>query len=174
MARGPFAAGGRLPAQQIAALRTASDPEGRYRAKWQLVRNLYNVGYNADELREVFRLIDWMMHLREDLSRKLHVNLADLEESLSMPYVTSIERIAEERGEARGEVRGEARGEVKGGASVLLKQLAKRHGPLADDVEQRVRRLALRDLEALAEAVLDFCSAEDLRAWLDAHAAPVP
>ena len=65
------------------------------------MRNLYDVGYNADEVREVFRLIDWMMHLREDLSRKLQVELTDLEESLSMPYVTSVERIAEERGEAR-------------------------------------------------------------------------
>ena len=89
------------------------------------MRNLYNVGYNADEVREVFRLIDWMMHLREDLSRKLQVELTDLEESLSMPYVTSVERIAEERGE------------VKGGASVLLKQLVKLCGPLPENVEQR-------------------------------------
>ncbi len=94
-----------LPVQvaraQIAALRTAGDPTGRYGAKWQLVRNLYNVGYNAEELREIFRLIDWMMSLPEDLSRKFEEELVVLEESLNMPYVTSVERIAEERGEAR-------------------------------------------------------------------------
>jgi len=37
-----------LPVQvaraQVAALRTAGDPTGRYGAKWQLVRNLYDLG----------------------------------------------------------------------------------------------------------------------------------
>jgi hypothetical protein len=46
-----------LPVQvaraQIAALRTAGDPAGRYRAKWQLVRNLYELGYNAEDVREI-------------------------------------------------------------------------------------------------------------------------
>ena len=63
-----------LPVQvaraQIAALRTAGDPEGRFRAKWQLVRNLYGAGYNAEQVRELFRLIDWMMHLRSDWERR--------------------------------------------------------------------------------------------------------
>jgi len=36
---------------QIAALRTAGDPTGRYGAKWQLVRNLY-------DLRLDFRSLD--------------------------------------------------------------------------------------------------------------------
>jgi hypothetical protein len=95
-----------LPVQvaraQIEALRTAGDPEGRYRAKWQLVRNLYNLGYNADEVREIFRFIDWMMSLREDLSHRFEQELTDLEESLNMPYVTSVERIAEARGRTEG------------------------------------------------------------------------
>jgi hypothetical protein len=98
-----------LPVQvaraQIEALRTAGDPEGRYRAKWQLVRNLYNLGYNADEVREIFRFIDWMMSLREDLSRRFEQELTDLEESLNMPYVTSVERIAEARGRTEAESR---------------------------------------------------------------------
>ncbi len=55
---------------QIAALRTAGDPEGRFRAKWQLVRNLYGAGYNAEQVRELFRLIDWMMHLRADWEQR--------------------------------------------------------------------------------------------------------
>ena len=56
-----------LARAQIEALRTAGDPEGRYRAKWLLVRGLYDLGYNAQQVREIFRLIDWMMHLRVDL-----------------------------------------------------------------------------------------------------------
>lgn len=146
---------------QIAALRTAGDPQGRYRTKWQLVRNLYQLGYNADELRETFRLIDWMMHLPESLSRKFEQDLAALEESLNMPYVTSVERIAEERGEARGK--------TQGSANVLLRVLAGLCGPLPSDIEQRVRQLPLQRLEALAEAAARFRSIQDLQAWLDSH-----
>ena len=42
---------------QIEALRTAGDPESRYRAKSTLVRRLYDPGYNADEVQQVFKLI---------------------------------------------------------------------------------------------------------------------
>jgi hypothetical protein len=157
-----------LPVQvaraQIEALRTAGDPDGRYRAKWRLVRNLYELGYNAQELREVFRLIDWMMHLREDLSQRFDQELKTLEESLNMPYVTSFERNAE----ARGVAIGEARGKVEGGASVLLKQLVKVCGPLPKDIEQRIRVLPLQQLEALGEALLGFRSLADLQDWLEA------
>jgi hypothetical protein len=151
-----------LPVQlaraQIAALRTASDPEGRYRAKWQLVRNLYQIGYNADQVRELFGLIDWMMHLRVDLEERFKQELDELEESLQMPYVTSVERIA--RAEGRSE----------GGAAVLLKQLAKRWGLLTGDVQQQIRRLTIEQQAALGEALFDFRSPQDLDDWLDAQA----
>ncbi len=67
--------------------------------------NLYDFGYNAGEVREIFRLIDWMMSLPEDLSRKFEEDLVALEESLNMPYVTSVERIAEARGKHGGRQR---------------------------------------------------------------------
>ena len=94
-----------LPVQlaraQIAALRTAGDPEGRYQAKWQLVRKLYEMGYNAEQVRELFGLIDWMMHLRVDLEQRFKQELDEFEESLQMPYVTSVERIAKSRRQGR-------------------------------------------------------------------------
>ncbi len=143
-----------LPVQmaraQIEALRTASDPEGRYRAKSRLVRKLYELGYNAEELREIFRLIDWMMHLTETLSQRFEQELREFEESLNMPYVTSVERIAEARG----------------GASLLLRQLAKVCGHLPEDVTNRIRSLPFQQIEELSEALLDFRSLADLQNWL--------
>ncbi len=113
-----------LPVQlaraQIAGLRTAGDSQGRYQAKWQLVRNLYEIGYNAEQVRELFGLIDWMIHLRLDLEQRFKQELDQFEEGLQMPYVTSVERIA------RAEGRTEA-----GGAAVLLKLLGKRWGSVA-------------------------------------------
>ena len=97
------------------------------------------------------------MSLPEDLSRKFEEELVVLEESLDMPYVTSVERIAEERGEARG------------GAAVLQGQLAQICGSIPDDLQQRLFRLPLDLLTQLGTALLDFRSPDDLRAWLDAH-----
>ena len=157
-----------LPVQvaraQIEALRTASDPEGRYRAKSRLVRKLYELGYNAEELREIFRLIDWMMHLTEALSLRFEQDLRELEESLNMPYVTSVERIAEARGEAREKREGES--------SLLLRLLAKVCGPLPEDVADRIRSLPFQQIEALGEALLDFRSLADLQNWLELNEAP--
>jgi len=145
-----------LPVQvaraQIEALRTANDPEGRYRAKWQLVRNLYGMGYNAEQVRELCRLIDWMMHLREDLAALFRRELDQFEESLQMPYVTSMERLAK----------------VEGGATVLLKQLAKLCGPLPDEIQQRIHRLSIEQLAVLGEALLEFRTLQDLQSWLAA------
>jgi hypothetical protein len=148
-----------LPVQlaraQIAALRTAGDPEGRYQAKWQLVRKLYELGYTADQVRELFGLIDWMMHLRVDLEQRFKQELDEFEESRQMPYVTSVERISR----------------AEGAATVLLKLLTKRWGSLSEELQQQIRHLPLDQLGALGEAVLDFGSRQDLEAWLEAQSA---
>jgi len=147
-----------LPVQvvraQIAALRTAGDPEARFYAKTQLVRNLYKAGYNADELREIFRIIDWMMHLRRDLSHRFDLELSNFEKEQHMPYVTSIERNAEERGREQGSV------------TLLLRQLTRLCGSLPADVEQQIGQLALPQSQSLGEALLDFQSLDDLQKWL--------
>ncbi len=148
-----------LPVQlaraQIAALRTAGDPEGRYRAKWQLVRNLYEIGYNAEQVREMFGLIDWMMHLRVDLEKQFKQELDAFEESQQMPYVTSVERIAK----------------AEGAAVVLLELLAERFGTVPEELQQRIQHLRMDQLTGLGKAILRFQAIEDLEAWLDAQSA---
>jgi hypothetical protein len=144
---------------QIEALRTAGDPEGRYRAKRLLVLGLYDLGYNEDEVRETFRLLDWMMHLRVDLERQLTQEIVEFEETRKMPYITSVERFAEARGEARGEAR------------VLLALLSEVCGTLPEDYEDRVRQLPSSALEGLAKSLLRFQSLGDLQSWLDRYEA---
>ena len=148
---------------QIAALRTTSDPEARYLAKTQLVRNLYTAGHTADTIRELFRLIDWMMHLRLDLSRKFEVELADYEKELQMPYVTSVERIAEERGIEKGI----EKGREQGSSILVLKQLIRICGEVPKDIETSVRQLSLEQSQNLGEDLLNFKSLDDLRNWLN-------
>ena len=124
---------------------------------------MYRAGYNADDVRELFRLIDWMMHLREDLEQRFRVELAEFEEQMKMPYVTSVERLAKAEGRTEGR--------TEGGVGVLLRQLARVCGPLPEEIEGRVRNLSYPEIEALGEELLAFHALDDLRMWLDANVA---
>ena len=52
---------------------------------------------------------------------------------------------------------------------MTLRQLARRFGPLSDATTARIEALPLEQLEALAEALLDFNGPGDLSTWLTAH-----
>ena len=51
-------------------------------------------------------------------------------------------------------------------ASVTLRLLQRRCGPLSTEQQSQIQALPLAELEALAEALLDFQGAADLTAWL--------
>ena len=72
--------------------------------------------------------------------------------------------------ERRGEARGESRGRAAEAASVTLRQLYRRCGTLNNPTTARTQGLPLEQLEALADALLDFTGPEDLAAWLAALA----
>ena len=57
-------------------------------------------------------------------------------------------------------------GRQEGEAKVALRQLDRRCGPLSDATTARIKALPLEQLEALAEALLDFSGPADLTAWL--------
>ncbi len=67
---------------------------------------------------------------------------------------------------AEGRQQGEALGEAK----ATLRLLAHRCGPLSPATTARIQALPLEQLEALGLALLDFSGADDLAAWLEAHA----
>ena len=50
----------------------------------------------------IYRLVDWLMMLPEDLTKKFTDNLITYEEEKKMPYVTSAERIGIEKGIEKG------------------------------------------------------------------------
>jgi hypothetical protein len=49
---------------------------------------------------------------------------------------------------------------------LVLRLLSRRLGQLDGDLETRLRTLTLLQLEALADALLDFTTLSDLEAWL--------
>ena len=66
--------------------------------------------------------------------------------------------------------RGRQEGREEGEAKVTLRLLNRRCGPLSEATTARIQALPLLQLEALAEALLDFTGPADLASWLAAHA----
>jgi predicted transposase YdaD len=60
-------------------------------------------------------------------------------------------------------------GEQTGEVRLVLRLLTRRLGPLLTSVEAQVQALALPQLEALGEALLDFVQLSDLIDWLQSN-----
>jgi predicted transposase YdaD len=75
-----------------------------------------------------------------------------------------------DRGRQEGAAQGEARGRALGEATVTLRQLNRRCGPLSEATTARIQALPLEQLEDLAEALLDFSGPADLQTWFHDHA----
>ncbi len=72
---------------------TRGDPGRRHAWKLRLVRGLYERGLSAKDVRELFRLIDWLMVLPPPLEEAFDQEIEDAQKEKHMPYVTSIERV---------------------------------------------------------------------------------
>jgi len=72
-----------------------------------------------------------------------------------------------DRGRQEGEAQGEARGRAAEAAAFTLRLLNRRCGLLSDATTAEIQALPLKQLEALAEALLDFSGPADLAAWLE-------
>jgi hypothetical protein len=82
----------------LKARQTHGDPPARHAWKVRLVRNLYERGFSAKDVRELFRLIDWLMELPPPLQDVFCHDVVKIQEERRMPYVTSIERFGHRRG----------------------------------------------------------------------------
>jgi hypothetical protein len=91
----PFA---RVVLAHLKALETRRDPEARRRWKFRLVRGLYERGFGAEDVRQLFRLIDWLMALPEAHDELFWEEIQHYEEERTMPFVTTPERFGIRKG----------------------------------------------------------------------------
>lgn len=82
-----------------------------------------------------------------------------------MKYVTSIERMAIERGLEKGM----EQGMQQGGAEILLRMFQQRFGSLEESVKAHIRSLTLPEIEALSDMIFSFAARADLEVWLSEH-----
>jgi len=77
---------------------TRRDDKSRYGWKLRLVRRLYERQYSKEDVLRLFRFIDWLMRLPEEMEDNLWRELHQYEEEKRMPYITSVERIGLKKG----------------------------------------------------------------------------
>jgi Domain of unknown function (DUF4351) len=129
---------------------TRQDAEGRLRWKLQMVRHLYDRGFERRDVERLFRFIDWLMTLPEELEERFGVELRQVEGETIMPYVTPFER------------RAIARGQQQGVASILKRQLTRRFEQLPEWAAERLEKASRDELEHWADRVIDAESIEQV------------
>ena len=89
------------------------------------------------------------------------ITLEDLSQSVAYQEIFG-------QGRQEGRQEGLQEGRQEGELEIALLLLRRRCGNISSDQESRIRSLPLVQLEALAEALLDFHGAADLERWLAA------
>ena len=59
-------------------------------------------GYRREDVLNLFRFIDWIMRLPEEMEADFWQEIRRYEEEENMPYVTSVERIGVKKGIEQG------------------------------------------------------------------------
>jgi hypothetical protein len=131
----------------LKAQATQRDPENRFRSKLTLVRALYERGWPRQDILELFRFVDWLLILPPELEQQFEVALAEHEEEKQMPYITSIERRATDRGVRQGREEGRQEGRGEGVRESVLEALATRFGAVPDTIAGGIQ--ANEDVDAL-------------------------
>jgi hypothetical protein len=125
------------------------------------VKSLYDRGLDGEQVRLLFKFLDWVMVLPEESEEALSLDLAAFEREKMMPYVSSIERIAEEKGRAKGKTEGMVAAKVDD----LFKFLTKRfQAALPADLEGNIRATTdLAKLDSWIDTSLEASDLEDFR-----------
>lgn len=137
----------------VQSMKASKDFDAKYQWKKRLVQLGYQRGYDRETIVDLFTFIDWVMVLPDEMEIKFEAELSEFEKVQRMEYVTSIER------------RGIEQGKKTGQENVILRQLNRRLGKVDSYLENNIRALDTAALEALAEALLDFQSINDLTLW---------
>ena len=142
----------------LKALETKAHPQKRFRQKLEIIKGLYERGLQQEDIRQLFRFIDWVMTLPIELETKLETAVKTLTEEQKMEYISGLERRAIERGWQQGQ--------QQTATTIALRLLNRRLGVLTPTGIKRIESLSVAQLETLTDALLDFSTMSDLNKWL--------
>ena len=144
---------------------------GKGRTQKQAVEQLLQLSSQSPRWNQ---LLDILASWRRNLEMQDNVNDEDREllMNLSPAYLKQREEWRKEglqAGLQEGLQAGLQTGRQEGEKNLLLRLLKRRFGEITPDNEQKIASLSIPQLEALADAQLDFSSLDDLVTWLSTN-----
>jgi hypothetical protein len=82
----------------LKTLETRRSPADRHTWKLRLVKGLYDRGMDPENVRQLFRFIDWIMDLPVAQERRFWQEITEYQQEKHMPFVTIAERVGMEKG----------------------------------------------------------------------------
>ena len=86
----------------LTTMMTQGKPPMRQQGKWDVVRKLLEKGYDQEDIRKLFRLVDWMMTLPQELQQNFEEQLKRYQEERRMPVLSHMEHRAMQEGIEQG------------------------------------------------------------------------
>lgn len=133
-------------------------PKDRPKVKFECLRLLSTLRIDKARTKLVSGFVDTYLKLNAAEEQIFQSEIAKLEpvrQEAVMEIVTS------------WQLQGREEGRQEGKLELVMRQLNRKIGLMAPDVEERIRNITVRQLENLAEALLDFTNSEDLVNWLN-------
>ena len=98
----------------LKTLQNVHDDEARRVAQVRLVKGLYERGYSAEQVRQLYRLMERLMTLPKPLAELAWNEIHEFEKEKGMTFITTPERVAMEKGLADGLAEGLEKGREEG------------------------------------------------------------
>ena len=140
----------------LKTLETSGNPLSRKQWKLSLIKLLYQRGYSRTDVLQLLRFIDWLLALPTALEADLWQDIRTYQEEMNMPYVTSLERLAENRGREEGREEGLAEGIKRGIRTALKLKFGEAGLRLFSEIEDIADTETLTSIEAGLESELSL------------------
>ncbi|NEQ68529.1 MAG: transposase [Symploca sp. SIO2D2] len=138
----------------LTTLMTQGKPQRRQQGKWDVVRKLLEKGYDQENIRKLFRLLDWMMTLPEELQQSFEEQLSRYQQERRMPLLSHME------------IRGMQRGAVQTAHEWLLEVLTMRFEVVPPEVIEAINQIedtsVLKQLHRQAIAISSMVEFQQL------------
>jgi hypothetical protein len=159
---------------QLAVLETHRQPQTRLTVKIALIRELYKKGFSKEDIFNLYKLIDWLMTLPEQLQVEYNEAVKQIEEEKEMTYITTAERLGIEQGLRlgvqqgvqqgiqQGVQQGIQQGIQQGEATLLIRLLQRRFGNIPAHYLELIQQASSDLLLLWGERVLKAVTVEEI------------
>jgi hypothetical protein len=144
-------------------------PTVRARAKVNLTRRLYQRGYDRVAIQRLYRFIDWLLQLPEDLETVTWLEIKAMQEEQEMTYVTTAERYGRSEGLREGRSEGLIEGLIEGLQQGIVLALKIKFGLVGSALTSEIREI--RDpalLRSIMERIETAATVDEVRATYSA------